>query len=240
MAIGRWLRAQLSGPTDMAKVRLSGLAVAVGLLLAFFWISFDSARRVAALEVALSGTRVRLRATEAALERSLSAQETLGTELRQTGEQFERKVAEVREVGAKQAAALADVKEALGKNAVAVAELREAAGKEAARLTAEVAAHGTKLGKLLVDYASHTALNLELATSVEAAHKSLNETTKMIASFHEYFRKREQQLAAVSKSDSVAERSRMADIRLRLARVEALVEGSAGGASGIFKKLELN
>jgi hypothetical protein len=97
---------------------------------------------------------------------------------------------------------------------------------------------GAKLGKLLADYSSHTALNLELANSVEAAHKSLNETTKMIASFHDYFRRRETQLAAASKTDAVADRSRMADLRLRLAKLEAQAESSAGGAAGVFKKVD--
>ncbi len=60
----------------------------------------------------------------------------------------------------------------------------------------------------------------------------------MIASFHEYFRKREQQAGQAARSDGLSERSKLTEIRLRLDKLEAQAESSAGGASQVFKKLD--
>ncbi len=167
MIVARWLRSQLSGPIDMSKMRLSAAAVMLGLFIAFCWVSFDSAWRVAALEVSVAGYKIWRRAAESAAERAVTAQEGLGSELKAAGEQMERKLGELRDASGKAGALLAEVKEAGAKTAAQVTAL-----------AAEVAAQGAKLAKLVADYAAHTALNLELASSVEAAHKSLNETTK--------------------------------------------------------------
>jgi chromosome segregation ATPase len=211
MLVARWLRVQLSGQAEPAKLRMTGTALFLGLFLAFCWIGFDSARRVALLEMTESSALMRIRSLETALART----DTTAEELRTALEALERKMSETNEN-----------------------DLRLAA--QVASLAAEAAGQGAKLAKLLTEYATHTTLNLELATSVEAAHKSLNETTKMIASFHEYFRKREQQ---VSNKGGAAERSlnaAMVELRLRVGKLESQAEGTAGGAQQAFRKIDSN
>jgi chromosome segregation ATPase len=209
MLVARWLRTQLSGPADSAKLRMAGAALFLALFLAVCWVGFDSSRRVALLETMETSNAMRIRLLEMALART----DAKAVELRAALESLERRVFEVKEADRKLAA-------------------------QVASLATEAADQGAKLAKLLTEYAAHTALNLELASSVEAAHKSLNETTKMIASFHEYFRKREQQ---GSSKGGVAERSMnaaMAGLRMRVAKLESQAEGAAGGAQLAFRKVD--
>ncbi len=234
---------------DPARVRMVLAAAGLGLFMVFFFIGFDTSRRVALIEGQLGGTRLRMDSLDIAVERSVTGAQSLEKRVdglakqiegvpqavKSASEPLEKQVAEAQQ-------GVTAANEGVKKEAAAVrselAAVNEGLKKEAEALKADVAAEKAKLKALQDQYGAHSSANQELAGSVIEAHKSLNETRKMIESFHEYIRKSEERANKASKAEGAEDRKHWTDLKVRMMKLEDEAANKGSGASQVFQKVQ--